>query len=77
MIRYHLTDKLALRRKLERDIKGFSRADVLLCRDKDVLWFEKENANKEFLHLLSIEGLCVNGLLDYQFVQTSQKTFKI
>lgn len=35
------------------------------------------DGTREFLHPLSIEGFCIEGLLDYQFVQTSIKTFEI
>lgn len=75
LIRYHLTDKLKPRP--ERDGIGFSRADVLLCRNEDAMWFEREDGSREFLHPLSVEGLCVEGLLDYQFVQTTKQTFEI
>ena len=32
---------------------------------------------KEFLHPLSIEGFCVEGLIDYQFRQLSKQSFEI
>lgn len=76
LIRYHLTDKLILKEETEQSY-GFLRADVLLCRNEDVLWFERMDGTREFLHPLSIEGFCIEGLLDYQFVQTSIKTFEI
>lgn len=76
LIRYRLTDTLRLWQE-NTDGVGFSRADVLLCRDEDVMWFEKENGAKEFLHPLSVEGMCVEGLLDYQFVQKSGTSFEI
>ena len=31
----------------------------------------------EYLHPLSIEGFCVDGLLDYQFSQTSKDSFEM
>lgn len=55
----------------------FTRADVLLCRQEDVLWFEKPDGSKEYLHPLSMEGFCVEGLLDYQFCQTSGTSFEM
>ena len=76
LIRYHLTDKLILKEETEQSY-GFSRADILLCRNENVLWFERMDGTREFLHPLSIEGFCIEGLLDYQFVQTSIKTFEI
>mgnify|MGYP002511431887 FL=1 len=55
----------------------FTRADVLLCRNEDVLWFEKPDGSRECLHPLSMEGFCVEGLLDYQFCQTSGTSFEM
>ena len=55
----------------------FTRADVLLCRNEDVLWFEKPDGSRECLHPLSMEGFCMEGLLDYQFCQTSVTSFEM
>lgn len=55
----------------------FTRADVLLCRNEDVLWFEKPDGSRECLHPLSMEGFCVEGLLDYQFCHTSGTSFEM
>ena len=77
LIRYHISDHLVLRGQ-EQDIScPFTRADVLLCRNEDVLWFETNNGHREYLHPLSIEGFCVEGLLDYQFCQTSKNSFEM
>jgi len=75
IIRYRISDKLVLRKKTK--ISAFARADVLLGRDEDVLWFQDKNGNREFLHPLSVEGFCVDGLLDYQFCQTAENFFEI
>lgn len=77
LIRYHLTDTLKPKKRLPDDPYGFSRAEVLLCRDEDVMWFRKADGQEEFIHPLSIEGICVDGLKDYQFIQTSKKSFQI
>lgn len=77
LIRYHISDKLVLH-EMEADADCFfTRADVLLCRNEDVLWFEKPDGSNEYLHPLSMEGFCVEGLLDYQFCQTSQTSFEM
>lgn len=75
LIRYHITDQL-LPRKYSAS-HPFSRSDVLLCRNEDVLWFEPANGRREYLHPLSIEGFCLNGLLDYQFQQTEKAAFEM
>lgn len=77
LIRYHISDRLVLRKPKRGDQCSFTKADVLLCRNEDVLWFETESGKKEYLHPLSVEGLCVEGLLDYQFCQTSKNTFEM
>ena len=77
LIRYHLTDTLRPKKRLSNDPYGFSRAEVLLCRNEDEMWFQKADGTEEFIHPLSVEGICVNGLRDYQFVQTSKKSFHI
>lgn len=55
----------------------FTRADVLLCRNEDVLWFERPDGSRECLHPLSMEGFCMEGLRDYQFCQTSATSFEM
>ena len=77
LIRYHLTDRLELQPDTAAQKQGFTRANLLLCRNEDVMWFAKKDGGMEFLHPLSIEGLCVEGLVDYQFVQTSEQSFEI
>lgn len=77
LIRYHISDKLVLH---ETEVDAdcfFTRADVLLCRNEDVLWFDKPDGSREYLHPLSMEGFCVEGLLDYQFCQTSKASFEM
>ena len=77
LIRYHISDKIQIRDKNPKDKYSFTKAEVLLCRNEDVMWFRKEDGTKEFIHPLSVEGLCIEGLLDYQFVQTSPHTFQV
>lgn len=77
LIRYHLNDTLKPKKRLEDDPYGFSRAEVLLCRNEDELWFRRADGSEEFIHPLSVEGICVDGLRDYQFVQTSKASFQI
>ena len=77
LIRYHISDKIKPREKSLNPVCSFTNVDVLLCRDEDVMWFMKEDSTKEFIHPLSVEGMCIDGLLDYQFVQTSRQGFKV
>lgn len=56
--------------------RGFYRCQLgLLGRCEDMLWFEDGFGHRDFLHPLAIEGFCVEGLRDYQFLQTSRDSF--
>ena len=77
LIRYHISDHLVLHESEKDAACPFTKADVLLCRNEDVLWFETKDGCREYLHPLSIEGFCVDGLLDYQFCQTSKNSFEM
>ena len=71
LIRYRLTDALRLRTS-----NGpFGKADILMGRDEDMLWFASDAGERDFLHPLAIEGFCIEGLRDFQFVQTGEASF--
>ena len=55
----------------------FHVATGLLGRREDILWFENDKGKQEFLHPLAIEGFCMEGLMDYQFRQTSRDAFEM
>lgn len=75
LIRYKISDKVE---RIKPDSQyPFSKIRNILGRSEDVMWFKNNQGKAEFLHPLSIEGLCLNGLLDYQFVQTSDSSFEI
>ena len=75
LIRYKISDSVE---QMESDGQyPFSKIKNILGRSEDVMWFKNSQGKAEFLHPLSIEGLCLNGLLDYQFVQTSDVSFEI
>ena len=40
-----------------------------------MLWFESENGQRDFLHPLAVEGFCMDGLTDYQFIQQGRGEF--
>lgn len=76
LIRYRISDKLTLQ-KPEIGSSPFTKAIGILGRSEDILWFTDENGNREFLHPLAIEGFCIEGLLDYQFQQSSKNAFEM
>lgn len=74
LIRYQITDRLKIKR--EKGKYPFTRAENIVGREEDILWFE-DKGKKEFLHPLAIEGFCIEGLLDYQFRQLSCNSFEM
>lgn len=77
LIRYRISDQLVIRSDKDENNHPFSVAEILLGRNEDLLWFEDEKGNKEFLHPLAIEGFCIDGLLDFQFHQTGRASFEM
>ena len=55
----------------------FTRAEILLGRNEDLLWFESGDGHRDFLHPLAVEGFCIEGLRDYQFRQTAPDAFEM
>lgn len=77
LIRYRVSDRLTLREPAPGDPDPFTRADLVLGRCEDLLWFDDGAGGKEFLHPLSVEGFCIEGLRDYQFRQTGAGSFEL
>lgn len=76
LIRYEISDQLVFR-QTEPGRYPFTQADILLSRSEDILWFEDDNGKRDFLHPLAVEGICVEGLLDYQFRKTDKDAFEM
>ncbi len=70
LIRYEITDRLEL---LEIN-SSFTHTKIVLNRQEDIMWFQKDG-KKDFIHPLSVEGICIEGLLDYQFVREDDENF--
>lgn len=75
LIRYRLTDKMTLEKPGGEC--PFTRAVGLLGRNEDILWFEDSAGKRDFLHPLAVEGICIEGLVDYQFVQYENDYFEM
>lgn len=75
LIRYRISDQLARKEPLPGS--PFTRAEILLGRSEDMLWFTSANGSRDFLHPLAVEGFCVEGLLDYQFRQIAPDAFEM
>ncbi len=77
IIRYRVSDQLVLKAPDKNAACPFTRAKSLLGRDEDLLWFTDEKGKRDFLHPLSVEGFCIEGLRDYQFCQTGADSFEM
>lgn len=75
LIRYRISDHLVLKEPMAGS--PFTRAEILLGRNEDLLWFEDGAGHRDFLHPLAVEGFCVEGLLDYQFRQSAPDAFEM
>lgn len=75
LIRYRLNDI----------VEGFSRKpygslpythiDRVVGRNEELMWFKNENGKMDFLHPLFIDDLDVDGIKEYQFIQSGDDTF--
>lgn len=72
LIRYCLTDDIILQKT-----EGLTKAIGLIGRNEDVLWFTNLDGKRDFLHPLAVEGICVEGLRDYQFCKTGDASFEM
>lgn len=77
LIRYRISDSLTMEKPDADSRYPFSRAAGLLGRNEDMLWFEDGNGRREFLHPLAVEGFCIEGLKDYQFIQIEKDAFEM
>ena len=75
LIRYRIGDIVSPRCSDRR--YAFSKIGNISGRSEDVMWFNNALGRKEFLHPLSVEGLCIDGLTDYQFILTSETHFEL
>lgn len=75
LIRYKLSDRLIF--KPRDTVFPLSKAENIFGRNEDMMWFENSNGQTEFLHPLAVEGICIDGLRDYQFRQISTGAFEV
>lgn len=75
LIRYEVSDHIVWEEKDGR--YPFRRIKHITGRHEDLMWFENEQGKRDFLHPLAIEGFCLEGMLDYQFIQTDASSFEL
>lgn len=74
LIRYHISDRIEFIPAC--GSVPFSRCSVIQSREEDVMWFT-DGIRREFVHPLSVEGFCIEGLTDYQFIQKDNDFFNV
>lgn len=77
LIRYRLSDQLTLMDYDKNDPYPYTKAQSIVGRNEDLMWFENRDGKKEFIHPLAIEGYCIAGMRDYQFRQISSDAFEM
>lgn len=75
LIRYRISDHLVLKDPMAGS--PFTRVEILLGRNEDLLWFEDGAGHRDFLHPLAVEGFGIEGLRDYQFQQVAPDAFEM
>lgn len=76
LIRYKISDRLMIKETNENRYP-LTLIENILGRNEDMMWFEDENGEKDFLHPLAIEGFVFEGMLDFQFHQIDKQTFEM
>ena len=75
LIRYEMSDRIQW--KEQETGLPFQSIKTISGRQEDLMWFEDEVGKREFLHPLAIEGFCIEGMLDYQFIQKDKQFFEL
>lgn len=75
LIRYKISDKVTLH-GISKHVP-LTTVTNILGRNEDLLWFKDKNGKKEFLHPPSVEGFCIDGMLDYQFRKINDQAFEM
>lgn len=76
LIRYKISDRLMMKETNENQYP-LTLIENILGRNEDMMWFEDENGEKDFVHPLAIEGFVYDGMLDFQFHQIDKQTFEM
>lgn len=77
LIKYRLSDYLD-NLKPPGTFKGqypYSHIDGILGRSEEVMWFINKDGREDFLHPLVLDDIKAQGLIKYQFLQTSKRSF--
>lgn len=76
LIRYKISDRLMIKETNENQYP-LTLIENILGRNEDMMWFEDESGDKDFLHPLAIEGFVFDGMIDFQFHQIDKQAFEI
>lgn len=74
LIRYELSDVLKKSEVTEEDWP-FSQIKNIIGRREEMIWFDNENGNREFLHPIVLAEFYVKGLKKFQIIKLDEKSF--
>ena len=74
LIRYELSDVLEKPKIQEKDWP-FEQIKNIIGRREEMIWFDNENGNREFLHPIVLAEFYVKGLKKFQIVKLDEKSF--
>ena len=75
LIRYELSDVLTPAEKRS-DRWPFTQVKEVIGRSEEMLWFEKENGEREFIHPIVLVEFFVKGVKKFKVIQTGKKSLK-
>ena len=74
LIRYELSDVLKKAQVQEKDWP-FDQVKNIIGRREEMIWFDNENGNREFLHPIVLAEFYVKGLKKFQIIKLDEKSF--
>ena len=74
LIRYELSDVLEKVKTQEKDWP-FEQVKNIIGRREEMIWFDNENGNREFLHPIVLAEFYVKGLKKFQIIKLDEKSF--
>lgn len=74
LIRYELSDVLK-KAKVQESDWPFDQIKNIIGRREEMIWFDNENGNREFLHPIVLAEFYVKGLKKFQIIKLNEKSF--
>lgn len=76
IIRYRINDNLTLKED-KKKILPFRLVDNLIGRSEELLWFNNEKGERDYIHPLVLTGISIEGLDKFHVVAYSEERFEL